>query len=284
VPAYPPPDSEPRLRPLAPATTVLRDAAREVAYIAGHLARYPTGLLPRGLPHRSDLPAPPPIGAAHPPVVLVHGLADNRSIFAALRRGLARAGFTDVHAFDHNPVGGDVRGKAELLGRHIERVCERAGVEGVYVIGHSLGGLIARCQVQCLGGDVRVPTVVTLGTPHGGTRTARLLSAHPLVRQMCPDSPLIAELSGPAPHCRTRFITFRGDLDPFVIPARSGAIDHPDLDTIDVLVAGAGHVALTANRVVVDAVIGRLVETVRGRSGNATTDGSAVEHITHEAA
>ena len=278
VPAYPPPDPEPRIRPPAPTVTVLRDAAREVAYIAGHLARYPMGLLPSGPPHRSDLGAAPPVGrqGARPPVVLVHGLADNRSIFAALRRGLARAGFTDVHTFDHNPVGGDVRGKAELLGRHIERVRERAGVDGVHVIGHSLGGLIARYQVQCLGGDARVPTVVTLGTPHGGTRTARLLSAHPLVRQMCPDSPLITELARPAPLCRTRFVTFRGDLDPLVIPARSGAIDHPDLDTIDVVVAGAGHVALTADRVVVDAMIGRLLGPVQGCS--------AVEHVTHRAA
>ena len=55
------------------------------------------------------------------------------------------------------------------------------------LIGHSLGGLIARYYVQCLGGDERVHTLVTLGTPHGGTATA-YLRARPAGRQLRPGS------------------------------------------------------------------------------------------------
>ncbi|WP_406283347.1 esterase/lipase family protein [Embleya sp. NBC_00896] len=252
--AFSSPDRPPRA---APSAAIVRGAAREFACIAEHLARYPSGLLPMGLSAVGaiDPTDPPPIDACERlPVVLVHGLADNRSIFGALRRGLARAGCTDVHAVNHNPVGGDVQGKAALLGRHIEDVCERTGADGVHVIGHSLGGLIARYHAQRLGGDALVRTVVTLGTPHHGTRTARLLSAHPLVRQLLPDSPVIAELAEPAPGCATRFVAFWGDLDPFVLPLCSGAIDHPDLDATNVLVPGAGHVTLVAHRPVVDEI------------------------------
>ena len=42
------------------------------------------------------------------------------------------------------------------------------GFERIHVIGHSLGGLIARYYVTRLGGDARVHTLVTLGTPARG--------------------------------------------------------------------------------------------------------------------
>ena len=53
-----------------------------------------------------------------------------------------------------------------------------------------MGGLVARYYVQRLGGDVRVHTLVTLGTPHGGTLPARLFP-HPLVRQLRPGSDVV---------------------------------------------------------------------------------------------
>ena len=53
--------------------------------------------------------------------------------------------------------------------------------------------------MQRLGGDLRVRTLVTLGTPHSGTRVAPLANAHPIVRQMRPGSKLIEELTCPPP-------------------------------------------------------------------------------------
>ncbi|NUU26089.1 MAG: alpha/beta fold hydrolase [Streptomycetaceae bacterium] len=244
-----------------PAVDLIAGTVREVAWVLGHLALYPTGLLSVGLtavlPCRGRIPVEeePHRGAPGTlPVVLVHGLADNRSIFAVLRRALRREGFTSVHLVDHNPLGGDVRSKAELLGRHIAEVCERTGAPGVHVVGHSLGGLIARYHAQFLDRGERVRTVVTLGTPHRGTAAAHLLRAHPLVRELCPDSPVVAELAGPAPGCTTKFVAYWGDLDPFVVPCSSGALEHPDLDTTSVLVSGAGHLTLPACRAVVSGV------------------------------
>ncbi|MCF2530051.1 esterase/lipase family protein [Yinghuangia soli] len=245
-----------------PSVDVLRGTVREVVWTVGHLALYPTGLLQLGLDNLRAGPAdgadpadapelPPPPGSAALPVVLVHGLADNRSIFAVLGRALRRDGMSSVHLFDHHPLGGDIRSKAELLDRHIAQVCARTGAPGVHVVGHSLGGLVARYHAQFVDRGARVRTVVTLGTPHRGTAAAQLLRAHPLVRELCPDSPVIAELAGPAPGCTTRFVAYWGDLDPFVVPCSSGALVHPDLDAASVLVRGAGHLTLPACRTVV---------------------------------
>ncbi|MFH8347884.1 esterase/lipase family protein [Streptomyces sp. NPDC018045] len=189
----------------------------------------------------------PTQGRARPPVLLLHGFIDNRSVFVLLRRSLLRHGWRHVEALNYSPLTCDLRKAAELLGRHIEQICERTGHTRVDLVGHSLGGLIARYYAQRLGGDLRVRTLVTLGTPHGGTRVAPLMSAHPLVRQMRPHSDVIAELARPAPNCRTHFVCFWSDLDQLMVPVETARIDHRDLITRSVRVSGVGHLALPVN-------------------------------------
>jgi pimeloyl-ACP methyl ester carboxylesterase len=180
----------------------------------------------------------------HAPVLLLHGLVDNRSVFALLRRSLHRNGYQHVHALNYSPLTMDIRTAAVLLGRHVRHTRRIYGGERVAVIGHSLGGLIARYYVQCLGGAEDVHTVITLGTPHQGTHAARLPSVLPIVRQLRPGSPLLTELNAPAPGIGTRFVAIWGDLDQLVLPPRNARIEHPDLDVENVLIPGVGHVTL----------------------------------------
>ena len=161
-----------------------------------------------------------------------------------LRRSLAQHGRQQIESLNYSPLTCDIRTAAELLGRHVEEICERTGRHEVDIVGHSLGGLIARYYVQCLGGDVRVRTLVTLGTPHSGTRVAPLMNAHPIVRQMRPGSDVLEELRQPAPHCRTRFVSFWSDLDQVMDPLETACIEHPDLLAQNVRVTGIGHLAL----------------------------------------
>ncbi|MFF4486968.1 esterase/lipase family protein [Streptomyces sp. NPDC001544] len=225
---------------------LLKATALEAAILAGHLLLYPTGVVQE---RRSPV-VPAQGGGAklpvqeRPPVVLLHGFVDNRSVFVLLRRSLLRHGRQRVLSLNYSPLTRDIRVAAELLGRHIEEVCERTGSPRVDVVGHSLGGLIARYYVQRLGGDHRVRTLVTLGSPHGGTRVAPLANAHPIVRQMRPDSELIEELTRPAPGCRTYFVSFWSDLDSLMDPLETARIDHPDLMVMNVPVTGIGHLAL----------------------------------------
>ncbi|MEU8653192.1 alpha/beta fold hydrolase [Streptomyces sp. NPDC048737] len=238
--------------------TLLKATALELAILTGHLLLYPSGIVQerRG----GTAPAPPPGGGvasaggvedparlptqAPPPVVLLHGFIDNRSVFVLLRRSLAQHGRHRVESLNYSPLTCDIRIAAELLGRHIEEICQRTGSSRVDVVGHSLGGLIARYYVQRLGGDARVRTLVTLGTPHAGTRVAPLANAHPIVRQMRPGSEVIEELSRPAPGCRTRFVSFWSDLDHLMAPLEAARLDHPDLLAENVQVSGIGHLAL----------------------------------------
>jgi pimeloyl-ACP methyl ester carboxylesterase len=195
--------------------------------------------------------------AARIPVVLVHGLVDNRSIFAVMRRSLRRRGFTQVCSWNYSPLSSDVARCAADLGTHIERVCEQTGHDRVHVVGHSLGGLIARYHVQRQGGDRRIESLVTLGTPHHGSLLAHVVPA-PLIRQLRPGSPVLQELAEPVTECRTRVTAVYSDLDQIVLPTSAGRCDHPGLGARNVLVRGVGHMSLPIHRGVVDEVAATL--------------------------
>lgn len=212
-------------------------------------------------------PTPLPVGHEdHPPVVMLHGFVDNRSVFVLLRRSLARHGWRHLACLNYSPLTCDIRAAAELLARHIEKICARTGRSEVDIVGHSLGGLIARYYIQRLGGDRRVRTLVTLGTPHSGTTVAPLASAHPIVRQMRPGSAVIEELRAPAPGCRTRCVSFWSDLDQWMVPIETARLDHPDLITENVRVSGIGHLALPVHPAVA-AGIRQALETNASAAG-----------------
>jgi len=240
----------------------------ELAWVGAHVLMYPLGTRTEALrPDPRNRPGDQPPGvralfaadplAARIPVLLVHGLIDNRSIFTVMRRSLRRRGFAHVCSWNYSPRLPDVARGAADLGQHIERICEQTGHERVHVVGHSLGGLIARYYVQRMDGDQRVDSLVTLGTPHSGSVLAHVLPT-PLVRQLRPGSPVLRELAEPAPGCRTPVTAVYSDMDQVVLPTASGRCDHPDLTARNVLVRGVGHMSLPIHRSVVDEVAATL--------------------------
>src|SRR5215207_6827662 len=247
---------------------VLQGAAMELGWITTHLAMYPLGLV-GGSGDRADrlnlsglTPAQRSllvgdVRAAGTPILLAHGIVDNHTVFALMRRQLLRRGFTRIHTFSYSPLTLDVRSTAERMGAEIKAICEQSGSEQIHVIGHSLGGLIARYYIQRLGGDERVHTCVTLGTPHQGTFAAHLLP-WPLVKQVRPDSGLMAELDEPAPDCGTRFVAFYSDVDQLIVPQRRARIRHPDLLFRNVRINGVGHLSLPFHGEVVHQITGML--------------------------
>lgn len=272
--------------PSRPSTALLAATVLELVVLTGHLAAYPFGIAqerPARRPAPDPGPGPDPRPGLRPlpgspdaerPVVLLHGFIDNRSVFVLLRRALARHGRRHLASLNYSPLTRDLRTAAELLGRHVEEVCARTGQREVDIVGHSLGGLIARYYVQRLGGDHRVRTLVTLGTPHGGTAVAPGAGIHPIVRQMRGGSPLIEELRRPAPGCRTRFVSFWSELDQVMVPAETACVDHPDLDAVNVRVTGIGHLALPVHPAVATAVREAL-ESQETREGAAPSTGTS---------
>lgn len=261
-------------------------AGEELVWLAAHAVTYPGGLLaertalddPR---YRTDSLSPvmrgllaEDINAAGRPILLVHGIGDNRSAFAVLRRALRRRGYGRVSTINYSPLTSDIRRAATDFGRHVERICAQTGYEQVLVVGHSLGGIIARYYVQCQDGDRRVHTLVTLGSPHAGTQLARLFPLVGVARQLLPGSALMRELAGPAPRCTTRFVAIYSNRDEVVLPNRSAWLEHPDLAVSRLQVSGVGHLALLVNGAVMHAVAGALAARDTAEQAIAQTPAS----------
>ena len=104
-------------------------------------------------------------GAPHPtPVVLVHGLFGDPTNFLLLRRYLAARGIGNFAAFSYPPRF-DYQRLAPRLGELIDAICLATGAAEVDVVGHSLGGLVARYLVE-MPRESRVRRLVTLGAPY----------------------------------------------------------------------------------------------------------------------
>lgn len=233
----------------------MRTTALEATALASHVLLYPTGVL-----KERPVEAPPEAFRGPRPVVLLHGFIDNRSVFSMLRRSLEQHGWRAIVGVNYSPLTCDVRSAAEALATQVDEVRNRTGHQQVDIISHSLGGLIARYYVQRLDGHARVHSLVTLGTPHQGTQAVPLLSVHPIVRQIRPGSDVIQELAEPIISCRTRFISFWGDLDPVMSPAETARLRREDLLVREIPVQGVGHLAMPSHWAVIARIRQELID------------------------
>jgi len=239
---------------LASPNTIL-GLAREARGLATHLLLYPIGLSEPRVEPTED-----PHDAAwyDTPVVLVHGYFHNRSGFFFLSRALRRAGFRWVHGMNYNPIGESIQTLAARLARHVDDVRRASGSDRVHVVGHSLGGVIARYYIQELGGADRVDHCVTIGTPHHGTYAA-FAGVGRAARQIRPGSPLLQRLNESLRECPTRFVNLYSDLDVLIVPPESAILPYgPTVENH--LIHDFGHTSLLISSELTDVVTGHLVE------------------------
>lgn len=240
-------------------------ALKELLWTGVNLALYPAGLVGetldaeassgslRGrytpqLPLRYLEPE-----AAATPIILLHGYFHNRSAFLVMRRALRRYGFRYVYPMNYKVIGHTVEELAAQLGEHVDRVLAETGATRVHLVGHSLGGLVARYYIQDLGGAERVHTCVTLGTPHRGTYAA-WVGRGKAARQLRPRSELLDRLERSARPLPVRFISYYSNLDALVVPAFSAKLTHPALNATNVLVKDHGHMSLLLSSLLIRSV------------------------------
>jgi triacylglycerol lipase len=102
----------------------------------------------------------------------MHGLLDTPAVFNPLKRELA--GRRDPLLIPAIPLRlgrTPVMHAAEQLANRIESSFGRE--QTIDVLGFSMGGVIARCWIQLMGGATRVRRFISVGSPQQGTITAR---------------------------------------------------------------------------------------------------------------
>jgi triacylglycerol lipase len=247
-------------------------AARELTSLLLVGARYPSGLVSEQVRRRvaelDDTSAGPP---GRRPVMLVHGFGHNRSGWWVMRRHLVEAGYERVDSFNYLAARHDVPASARLLAARVEQLKRATGADKVHLVGHSLGGILARWYVQELDGDASVDTVVTLGTPHEGTYTAYLGPLRTLA-QLRPESWVMRRLRLGARPSSVRWVAFYSNLDELVSPVHSAMLCHPGLEAVNILVKDHGHLSLMLSPQVARAVADQL-QAAEGAGGIAPLAG-----------
>jgi triacylglycerol lipase len=228
--------------------------AQDLASLGVSKVPWPTKARSNGGPP----PTPPDREAAEVPIVLVHGYFHNRSGFMVMRRALRRHGFRNVTAFTYNPLRKGIPELSRAVGDRVESVIDLTGSPKVHIVGHSLGGLLARYYVEQMHGEDNVHTVVTLGTPHRGT-SAAYFGRSATARQMRPGADLIRLMQNAQRPESVRYLSYYSTLDALVVPTHSALLecrDHPM--TRNVRVRDLGHLSLLLSQELIESIASSL--------------------------
>lgn len=158
------------------------------------------------------------------PVVLIPGYLDLEVYFFRIKRRLHAQGLETTY-LDLFPNMSNIKEAAGKLAARVAEVRSRTGAAKVDIVGHSMGGLIARYYIQELGGLGTVDRLVTIATPHHGTIVANLGPGSG-ADQMLPGSAFLQALNaGDETPGDIRYVSIRGGLDEIVIPHDSPILD-----------------------------------------------------------
>lgn len=113
--------------------------------------------------------------------VFVHGLFLNGAEFTLLRRRLAAAHGIATHRFSYSTVFGSLEPTLAALERFVARI----DADRIHFIAHSLGGIVLhRYFEREAQPDPRAGRVIMLGSPVGGSRSARAVLGNALLRRV----------------------------------------------------------------------------------------------------
>ncbi len=120
------------------------------------------------------MPAPAAAQAVDDPVIIVAGTVSPALANEPLRARMLADGY-DAYIYELPGLGiGDIAQTSAPLVAFVDNILAQTGATRVDLVGHSQGGLVARYYVKYLGGDAKVDSLVTLGSPNNGTALANL--------------------------------------------------------------------------------------------------------------
>jgi pimeloyl-ACP methyl ester carboxylesterase len=187
-----------------------------------------------------------PYNSTQAPLLLIHGYCCNRGFWWWLKPRLEAHGYS-IATLTLEPLHGDIDGYAEQVARGVDRLCSATGASQVILVGHSMGGLVARAYLRRYG-EFRVSRLVTLGTPHHGSTLAHLGMGRN-ARQMTPGSAWLKELEQTplALACVSIFSWH----DNYVMPQNSALLEGAQ----NIPLEGVGHLAMSISPLVLKALL-----------------------------
>jgi triacylglycerol esterase/lipase EstA (alpha/beta hydrolase family) len=173
------------------------------------------------------------------PVLLLHGVLCNAGVWQRVRTHLVARGIARVYALTFAPPVGSIEDFADQVASRVDAILAETGAQRLALVGHSMGGLVARAYLRRYGAE-KIALTMTLGTPHHGSVHAWLFAGAALA-QMRPGNAWLAELNRTeGASCPVRFVSLWSWHDSMVAPQTSSRL----AGAVDIELDGIGHNAL----------------------------------------
>jgi len=176
--------------------------------------------------------------AIDPPILLLHGLFQSRACWLWLRLLLWLRGYRNVYALSLPPTR-NIETLTEILDRKIIELRHKPGIEKVHLVGHSMGGMIARNYVQLRGGGDKVASLTLLSSPNSGSRLAPF-AVTKLGLEALPGSDFLQRLGTALPPEDIPVINIYCRHDNIIVPAEFGYLEW----ATNVELQGVGHTSV----------------------------------------
>ena len=180
-------------------------------------------------------------------VLLVHGFGADKSSWTLVANALRAEGLI-VDTMSYAPIGNSVERLAERLVVEVGQLLSRTGAQKVHLVGHSLGGVIIAQAISDARLNGRVDTVITLGSPFGGSPWAGVLPVVDLVRALRSGSPLLRRLAATPFPDEVRWLSVTAALD-IIVPGLRSMPSHSQVETVTV--KDVGHLGMLLSRRVI---------------------------------
>ncbi|MBP2400816.1 esterase/lipase family protein [Streptomyces syringium] len=178
------------------------------------------------------------------PIIYVHGYNSGPGVWSGTKSYAQSMGYADAElfTFDYSkltPGNTRIEQLAERLREFIDghQLLNKSPDGKVDIVGHSMGGLVARSYLQQAGRYGQTAHLVTIATPNHGTLPARFTllcqdiwssQCNDQVRQMAGAHGLLDDLNRNETPAPTRYITFRSNIGDEPVgewPAKTGLCD-----------------------------------------------------------
>jgi pimeloyl-ACP methyl ester carboxylesterase len=195
---------------------------------------------------------PETVSPTQPVVILVHGLYHNASAWVFVRHRLKKAGFNNIFALSYRSIFTSFETTLGTFEKFLYRVRKEAPDQPVILIGHSLGGLLARVYAE-RAETMQIPKcVITLGTPHQGSKVAAF-GVGKLAWSLLFRGPLFEELEKRPLHLPCPGVALISPVDNLVLPEAGLKAPYPGWLYYET--GPVSHVAMLFSRLVTRKVI-----------------------------
>jgi triacylglycerol esterase/lipase EstA (alpha/beta hydrolase family) len=191
-------------------------------------------------------------GETQTPVLFLHGLFLNKSCWTVMKLRLKLLGVTNLHTINL-PATRDVETLTEKVALKVDTLRHTYKCEKVHLVGHSMGGVIARNFVQIRGGADKVEQCIIIGAPNKGSKLSPF-AVMKLSEAIMPGSEFLANLNSKTLPGKVNLTNIYSRHDNMVIPHDSAELNKGT----NIELSGRGHNVLLYDNTVLKHVLSLL--------------------------